>query len=142
MYPLDRLLNWALPTLVSNEGIDGMVDLPNGQAILDRIQDDRKYILPMHRVFAERDPQFLDGYDRMFTSVMSDDSPLPADVRELFVMALDVVVGTSPSVVIGHARKAVELGATESQVLAAIELATIVAAGKVMGAVAGLFDQP
>jgi alkylhydroperoxidase/carboxymuconolactone decarboxylase family protein YurZ len=78
----------------------------------------------------------------MFTSVMSDDSPLPADVRELFVMALDVVVGTSPSVVIGHARKAVELGATESQVLAAIELATIVAAGKVMGAVAGLFDQP
>ncbi|MDA8399000.1 MAG: carboxymuconolactone decarboxylase family protein [Actinomycetota bacterium] len=117
-----------------------MRDTAIGDIVLQRIQDDRGYVLPMHRVFAERDPQFLDGYDRMFTSVMSERSPLSPEVRELLVMALDVAVGTSPKVVGGHAKKAIELGATEEQVVAAIELATIVAAGKVMGAVTSVFD--
>jgi alkylhydroperoxidase/carboxymuconolactone decarboxylase family protein YurZ len=112
-----------------------------GKQLLDGIQSDRGYTLPMHRVLAERHPEFLDGYNRMFESAMNPDSPLPAQVRELLVMALDIAVGAKPEVARGHAKKAIECGATEAQVLAAIELTTIVFSGRAMGAVASVFDE-
>lgn len=111
-----------------------------GKKLLNDIQADRGYTLPMHKVLAERHPEFLDGYNRMFTAAMNEESPLPGYVRELLVMALDIAVGARPEVARGHARKAIELGATEAQVLAAIELTTIVFAGRGMGALVGLFD--
>jgi alkylhydroperoxidase/carboxymuconolactone decarboxylase family protein YurZ len=112
-----------------------------GKRLLERIQAHRGYTMPMHRLLAARHPDFLEGYDRLFTSAMSEDSPLEANVRELMVMALDLAVGTKPEVVRGHAQKAIALGATEEQVLAAIELTTIVFAGKALGAVAAVFDE-
>jgi alkylhydroperoxidase/carboxymuconolactone decarboxylase family protein YurZ len=101
-----------------------------GEQLLEQIQANRGYVLPMHRVLAEHHPEFLAGYDQMFTAAMSPDSPLSASVRELIVMAVDIAVGVAPNVVRGHARKAMQLGATEAQVLAAIELATLVYAGR------------
>jgi alkylhydroperoxidase/carboxymuconolactone decarboxylase family protein YurZ len=111
-----------------------------GEKLLQEIRSDRGYTLPMHRVLAERHPEFLDGYNRMFTSAMNSESPLPAYVRELLVMALDIAVGAKPEVARGHARKAIEHGATEAQVLAAVELTTIVFSGRGMGALVGLFE--
>lgn len=111
-----------------------------GTRLLDDVRADRGYVLPMHEVLAERHPEFLDGYNRMFTAAMNAESPLPGYVRELLVMALDIAVGVKPEVVRAYARKAIELGGTEAQVLAAIELTTIVFAARGMGALAGLFD--
>ena len=101
-----------------------------GEQLLEQIRANRGYVLPMHQVLAERHPEFLAGYDAMFTAAMSKDSPLPASVRELIVMAVDIAVGVGPDVVRGHARRAMELGATEAQVLAAIELTTLVFTGR------------
>jgi alkylhydroperoxidase/carboxymuconolactone decarboxylase family protein YurZ len=101
-----------------------------GQQLLDQIRAHRGYVLPMHEFLAEHHPEFLAGYDGMFTAAMSTDSPLPAKVRELIVMAVDMAVGVSPNVVRGHARRAIEHGATEAEVVAAIELTTLVFAGR------------
>jgi alkylhydroperoxidase/carboxymuconolactone decarboxylase family protein YurZ len=110
-----------------------------GQALLDAIQEHRGYTMEMHRILADRHPDFLDGYDTMFRAAMSADSPLEPAVRELIVMALDVVVGMKPEVVRAHARKAMQHGATEAQVLAALEITTLVSAGRALGSVVGVF---
>jgi 4-carboxymuconolactone decarboxylase len=112
-----------------------------GRHLLDRIQEHRGYTMPMHRIIAERHPDFLEGYDKLFTSAMSADSPLSPAVRELIVMALDIAVGTKPEVIRGHAERAVALGASDAEVLAVIELTTIVFAGKALGSVVAVFDE-
>jgi alkylhydroperoxidase/carboxymuconolactone decarboxylase family protein YurZ len=112
-----------------------------GQALLDGIQAHRGYTMEMHRILADRHPDFLDGYDTMFRAAMSEDSPLDPGVRELLVMAVDIVVGMKPEVVRAHARKAMAHGATEAQVLAAVEITTLVSAGRALGSVVGVFGE-
>jgi alkylhydroperoxidase/carboxymuconolactone decarboxylase family protein YurZ len=117
----------------------------DGEELLARMRELRGYLLPAHEVLAERDPDFLDGYDRMFRAANSDASPLPPDVRELLVMALDIAAGVHPDAIRAHAQKAIAHGATEAQVVAAVELAVIVQASKIMGSLGPIFradDQP
>ena len=111
----------------------------DGGDLLKRMREQRGYILPAHETLAERDPDFLDGYNRMFMAANSDTSPLPADVRELIIMALDVVAGLKAEVIRAHARKAVALGATEAQVVNAIELAAMVFASRNMSPLSTIF---
>ena len=111
----------------------------DGQALLERMRELRGYVLPAHEILAERDPAFLDGYDRMFRAANSDASPLPADVRELLVMALDIVAGVHPDAIRAHAQRAIGHGASEAQVVAVVELAVIVQASKTMGSLTPIF---
>lgn len=115
-----------------------------GARLLAGIREHRGYVLPMHEALAERHPEFLAGYDAMFRAAMSQDSALEPKVRELIVMVLDVAMGVSEKAVRGHARKAMQHGASEAEVLAAIELATLVFAGKPLGMAARVFaeDEP
>jgi alkylhydroperoxidase/carboxymuconolactone decarboxylase family protein YurZ len=94
----------------------------------------------MHEILAERDPGFLLGYHHIFNAAQSDNQGLPSWVRELLVMALDLAVGVNPNVVRAHARKAISQGATEAQVLGAIELAALVMAGKALSFVPAVFE--
>lgn len=103
---------------------------PEGRELLEAIRADRGKTLPMHEVLAERDPAFLRGYNEIFLAAQSDSNGLPGHVRELIVMALDIVTGADPAVARAHGRKAVSMGATESQVLGAVELAVLVLAGR------------
>ncbi|MFY1633005.1 carboxymuconolactone decarboxylase family protein [Solwaraspora sp. WMMB335] len=114
---------------------------PEGHELLETIRRQRGgKSMPMHEVLAARDPAFLNGYNDLFNAAQSDAQGLSADVRELIVMALDIVAGGSPKVARAHARKAVRLGATEAQVLGAIELATLVMAGRAMSYLPTIFD--
>ncbi len=110
-----------------------------GDRLLERIRAHRGYNLPFHQELAARHPEFLAAYDDMYVAAMGDDSALPAKVRHLLVMTLDLVLGVGDKAVRGHARRAIEHGATEAEVLAAIELATLVSAGKPLGIVGRVF---
>jgi alkylhydroperoxidase/carboxymuconolactone decarboxylase family protein YurZ len=112
---------------------------PEGQQLLDTIRAQRGTI-PMHEVLAEHDPAFLRGYDQVYNAAQSDGTGLPAHVRELIVMALDIAVGGDPTVVRAHARKAISLGATEAQVLGAVELAALVLTGRALSYLPTIFD--
>jgi alkylhydroperoxidase/carboxymuconolactone decarboxylase family protein YurZ len=113
----------------------------DGRKLLEEMRAERGYLLPAHEVLAERDPEFLDAYNRMFMAANSDRSPLPPDVRELMLVALDIAAGVKPEVVASHARKAVEHGATEAQVVAAVELAVLVFASRNLGPLATIFQK-
>ena len=96
-----------------------------GQQLLEAMRAKRGYVLPTHEYLAEHDPNFLDGYDRLFDAAMSDESPLPRKVREFVLMAADLCLGQAPNVIGSHAARAVEHGATDAEVLAVIELTTL-----------------
>jgi alkylhydroperoxidase/carboxymuconolactone decarboxylase family protein YurZ len=55
---------------------------------------------------------------------------------------LDLVLGVGEKAVRGHARQAIAHGATEAEVVAAIELATLVSAGKPVAAIGSVFEPP
>lgn len=110
-----------------------------GTRLLARIREDRGYVLPFHEELAERHPEMLAAYDDMYRAAMGEGSALPAKVRELIVMVLDLALGVGDKAVRGHARRAIAAGATEAEVLAAIELATLVSAGKPLAVVAKVF---
>ena len=111
----------------------------DGQQLLEAMRAQRGYVLPAHEVLAERDPEFLDGYNKMFMAANSDRSPIPADVRELMLVALDIAAGVKPEVIASHAHKAIQYGASEAQVVAAVELAILVFASRNMGPLAQIF---
>lgn len=114
---------------------------PEGQELLDTIRRQRGgKTMATHEVLAARDPAFLNGYNEIYNAAQSDAQGLPAYVRELMVMALDIAVGGSPKVARAHGRKAVSLGATEAQVLGAVELAILVSAGRAMSYLPAIFD--
>lgn len=113
---------------------------PEGQRLLDTIQAQRGKPMAMHEVLAEHDPNFLRGYNDIYNAAQSDDRGLPGHVRELMVMALDIVVGGSPTVARAHARKAMSLGATQSQVLGAVELAALVMTGRALSYLPTIFE--
>ncbi len=94
----------------------------------------------MHEILAARDPKFLLGYHHIFNAAQSDDQGLPGWVRELLVMVLDLAVGVNANVVRAHARNAVTKGATESQVLGAIEIAALVMAGRALYNLPKIFE--
>jgi alkylhydroperoxidase/carboxymuconolactone decarboxylase family protein YurZ len=112
-----------------------------GRALLEEMRAQRGgKSMAMHEILAARDPKFLLGYHHLFNAAQSDDQGLPGWVRELLVMSLDLAVGQPAHVVRAHARKAVSLGATEAQVLGAIELAALVMAGRALSFLAPIFE--
>lgn len=112
----------------------------DGQKILDDIRNDRGSTLPMHELLAARDPAFLAGYNAIYNAAQSDAQGLPAYVRELIVMALDIAVGAPAPAFRGHALRALEAGASEAQILGAVELVALVWAGKAINALPTIFD--
>jgi alkylhydroperoxidase/carboxymuconolactone decarboxylase family protein YurZ len=106
----------------------------DGKALLESMRRRRGYVLPMHEVLAERDPDFLAAYDAYFSSVMREDSPLPRKVREFVLMGLTLALGSPEPVVAGHARRAREHGATEEEILAVVELASLAFTSRGLGA--------
>jgi alkylhydroperoxidase/carboxymuconolactone decarboxylase family protein YurZ len=111
-----------------------------GQRILDSIRSERGKTMRMHEILAEHDPSFLAGYNAIYNAAQSDRQGLPTYVRELLVMALDIAVGAAPPAVRGHARRAMAAGATQAQVLGAVELVALVYAGKAIGSLPVIFD--
>ncbi len=119
-----------------------MTDMTDeGRELLEKMRAQRGGTsMAMHEILAARDPQFLLGYHHIFNAAQSDDQGLPGWVRELLVMALDLAVGVNPTVVRVHARKAISQGATEAQVLGALELAALVMAGKALSYLPAIFE--
>jgi alkylhydroperoxidase/carboxymuconolactone decarboxylase family protein YurZ len=103
-----------------------------GAKLLADMKAARGYVLPSHEFLAEQDPGFLEGYDAFFTAAQRDDSPLPRKVREFVLLAADLALGVPANVVGSHAKRAMDHGATEEEVLAVVELTTIAYAAKSM----------
>ncbi|MGV6874261.1 carboxymuconolactone decarboxylase family protein [Pseudochelatococcus sp. B33] len=98
--------------------------------VAKRLGGDRGYTYPEWEFLAEKDPEFLDAYNRLsglgllHAGVSRDDKALPAKYRELVAIAAMIgqarMWGVKP-----HMERALREGATEKEILEALEAALI-----------------
>jgi 4-carboxymuconolactone decarboxylase len=112
-----------------------------GEELLQRIRQVRGYTLPMHEVLASDDPEFLEGYEAFYAAAMRQDGPLPPKVRELILIGVTMALGSPERVTAGHIRRAMEHGASEAEVLSAIEITTLSFAARALAAGTASYQQ-
>jgi hypothetical protein len=68
---------------------------PVAQALLDEIEAKRGYVLDMHRVLAEHDPDFLRGYETLIDAAYVRDGALDRRTKEFVYVAALVALAAA-----------------------------------------------
>jgi AhpD family alkylhydroperoxidase len=92
--------------------------------LLKKMKEERGYIYPEFEFEAKEDPDFLEAYNNLYRSVMVEEKALPIKYRELIAIALLAARGDEYSVA-AHIKRAFAHGATQGEILCAIEVAMI-----------------
>lgn len=103
-----------------------------GDAILERIREAGRRVLPMHEYLAEHDPEALAGYNAFLTASIYENDQLEPKYREMVLACVCVAAGSSVPVIASHCRKALEHGATRGELLQALEMTAAVFATRTM----------
>lgn len=99
-----------------------MTDRDERQEYLDGLVRARGYVLDYHKVLAERDFEALKAVNSMLEAVYLKERTLDRKTKELlFVLSL-TVLRSSKVHVKSHIKAALDAGASEGEVLEAIEL--------------------
>jgi predicted amidohydrolase/alkylhydroperoxidase/carboxymuconolactone decarboxylase family protein YurZ len=101
---------------------------PHAADLLLEVERKRGYVLDMHRVLAEADPEFLRAYEDLMTAAYTRDRAVDRRTRELVYTAVLTALGSSRGHVAAHMRAALEAGATATELLQVLEQ-TLPAAG-------------
>lgn len=93
------------------------------RSYLDEMVRKRGYVLDYHKVLAEQDFEVLKSFDSLLETVYLTERRLDRKTKELlFVLSL-TVMRSEKGHIKSHIRAALDAGATEGEVLEAIELA-------------------
>ena len=110
-------------TMTTKKNMDSVTRL------LEQIKKSRGDIKPHHELMAHLDFEFLAGHEQMMGAARAADSPLPLKTRELILFAASVAMDAQASTV-AHCQMARDAGATDAELLAAVELVTLVSTAK------------
>jgi len=89
--------------------------------LIKRMESERGFARLWRKQLAERDPTFMELYHKAATHVFRDGA-LPRKTKELICICADALQLYEPGVRI-HVRNALELGATEEEIIEALEAA-------------------
>jgi 4-carboxymuconolactone decarboxylase len=92
-----------------------------GEKLLEEIAAKRGYVLEMHRVLAEADPDFLRRYDEFLEAAYLRERSLDRRTKELIYVAVLAALGSSRAHQLAHMRAALAAGATEAELLEVLE---------------------
>lgn len=92
--------------------------------LIGRIEKDRGFIFPSHKLLAERDPEFMEMWHNSLMHVFYDRKALPRKYKEILAVCLDAVTGFEQGLR-AHLQGALAAGATEEEILEALELTTL-----------------
>lgn len=90
--------------------------------LLDSLSSARGYSLPLHEVLAGHDPNVLAGYEQMMRALYLSNRNLDGKTKEFVYVAVLVALGAAEEHIRAHMEKAVREGATQQEVLEAVEL--------------------
>lgn len=90
----------------------------------EAMKKERGYIYPEWEFVAEKDVEFTEAYNRLYSSALSDGKALPAKTRELIAIALLAYRGLEKATY-EHMKRALRLGATKQELLEAVESSLI-----------------
>ncbi|MFC1976811.1 carboxymuconolactone decarboxylase family protein [Chloroflexota bacterium] len=91
------------------------------QELIKRMESERGFARLWRQQLAERDPTFMELYHNTAMHVFRDGA-LPRKTKELICICADALQLYEPGVRI-HVRNALELGATEEEIIEALEAA-------------------
>jgi AhpD family alkylhydroperoxidase len=92
--------------------------------LIAEIKRERGYLPAPWVYLAEKDIEFMEAYNRLYSKGLSDGKALPAKTRELIAIALLAYRGLGDAVY-EHAKRALKLGATMQELLEAVETSMI-----------------
>lgn len=92
------------------------------QAYLAKMQAERGYILGWHKILAERDFDFLQGYNGLLEAAYTNPRLLDAKTKEMIITAVLIAVRSLPDHIKTHLELCKKLGVTEQEMLEVLEL--------------------
>jgi len=90
------------------------------QNLIETMKKERGYLPAQWAYLAERDVDFMEAYNSLYNRGLTDGTALPAKTRELIAIAILAYRGLTDAVY-DHCKRALKLGATEEELLEAIE---------------------
>ncbi len=94
------------------------------EALIEKMKKDRGYIYPEWEFAARNDPDFVEAYNDLYRAALNDGRALDAKTRELIALGILAYRGEAEAVV-AHIRRAIRLGASQQEILEAVETAII-----------------
>lgn len=92
------------------------------QAYLQKMQEERGYILDFHKVMAEEDFEFLKGYNALLSAAYTKPRLIDPKTKELVFCAVLMAVRSQPDHIKTHMEMAKQFGATKQEVLEVLEM--------------------
>lgn len=102
--------------------LSGAAPEPDGARMLAEIEARRGYVLDMHKTLAELDPAFLAHYEDFLGAAFLAERSLDRREKELIYAGVLTALSTPRSHLVAHLRAARAAGASEAQILEALEL--------------------
>lgn len=96
--------------------------------LIEKMQKDRGYGSRPKFYVAERDPDFMEAYNNLYTNGLGPGSALPVKTRELVAIAILAYRGRENGVYL-HMKRALEHGATKEELMEACETMIIPGGG-------------
>lgn len=93
--------------------------------LIEKIDKERGFSRPWRKLLADRDPRYMELYHQAFVHVMSEKKALPRKVKEIILICLDAATSYEPGFKI-HVRGALEAGATEEEIIEALEVTCLI----------------
>jgi AhpD family alkylhydroperoxidase len=90
------------------------------EELLRKMREQRGYMLGPWEFMAEKDPDFMEAYNNLYSKGLSDGKALPIKTRELIAIAILAFRGRTDGVY-EHTKRALRHGATKQELLEAIE---------------------
>lgn len=92
--------------------------------LIEKIEKERGFVMPWRRMLAERDPEFMEIYHKTAMHVFHTRKALPLKFKEIILVCADAITFYEPGLR-QHIRNALNAGATEEEILEALELTTL-----------------
>jgi len=96
--------------------------------LIEKMQKDRGYGSRPKFYVAERDPDFMEAYNNLYTNGLGPGKALPVKTRELVAIAILAYRGRDTGVYL-HMKRALEHGATKEELMEACETMIIPGGG-------------
>ncbi len=92
--------------------------------LIEAMSKERGYMPPPWAYMAEKDLDFIEAYNNLYTRGLTDGKALPIKTRELIAIALLAYRGLTDAVY-EHAKRALRHGATKQELMEAVETTII-----------------
>ena len=91
------------------------------EAILEHAQQDRGYVLEMHRIMAEADIEWVKKYNEFIEATYTGQRLLDRKTKELLQVVVEAALRADQDQIQAHIRVALREGATPQEVLEALQ---------------------